>query len=181
MSWLRVTDPSAAARLVADSLVIHADPHARATNPYHWYRTQPLTERLARLAGDEDAAPFAPAARRLLAAPERPEHHRALVAALIPMIEKFPERMRPLTDLAWQTTQRGRIGHHLGAAVGPDAPPPRPSPPPPRCRSGRACRVRLPSWWCRSGTAAGAGSGCATCWPAWPRCATRTRCRAGTR
>ncbi|ROR43696.1 galactosyltransferase-related protein [Kitasatospora cineracea] len=123
MSWLRVTDPSAAARLVADSLVIHADPHARATNPYHWYRTQPLTERLARLAGDEDAAPFAPAARRLLAAPERPEHHRALVAALIPMIEKFPERMRPLTDLAWQTTQRGRIGHHLGAAVGPDAPP----------------------------------------------------------
>ncbi|MFE3038585.1 glycosyltransferase family 2 protein [Kitasatospora indigofera] len=118
MSWLRVTDPTAAARLIADALVIHADPHAGATNPYHWYRNQPLTEELARLAGDEEAAPFAPAARRLLADPTRPEHHRSLVEALVPMVERFPERMGPLTDLAWRVAQRGRIGHHLGEEVG---------------------------------------------------------------
>ncbi|WP_282206084.1 glycosyltransferase family 2 protein [Kitasatospora fiedleri] len=140
MSWLRATDPPVAARLVADALVIHADPHARAANPYHWYRTQPLTEELARLAGDEDAAPFAPAARRLLAEPERPEHHRALVAALVPMIEKFPERMLPLTELAWRTAQRGRIGHHLGAAVEPDL---RPAPAD-RPGTGAAARTTAP-------------------------------------
>ncbi|MEV4561043.1 galactosyltransferase-related protein [Kitasatospora sp. NPDC049285] len=124
MSWLRPTDPAASARLIADALVIHADPHARATNPYHWYRIEPLTAELARLASDEDGAPFAPAARRLLAEPTRPDHHRRLVAALLPMTERFPERMGPLADLAWQAVQRGRIGHHLGDAVGDAGPGP---------------------------------------------------------
>lgn len=117
MSLLRTNDPRSVARLIADALVLHADRDARAANPYHWYRVQPLTESIAKLAGDEDSAPWAPAARRLLAEPTLPERHRRLVEVLEPMASRFPERMAELADLAWQAAHRGRIGYHLGAAV----------------------------------------------------------------
>ncbi|WP_152627533.1 glycosyltransferase [Streptacidiphilus melanogenes] len=103
--------------LIADALVIHADLGARHANPYYWYRLQPVTESIARLAADEYAAPWAPAARRLLQAPTVPEHHRRLVDVLTTMVARFPARMGELADLAWQATHQGRLGHHLGADV----------------------------------------------------------------
>jgi len=145
----RVDDARSAARLIADALVIHSDPHARATNPYHWYQSQPLTESIAGLACDEDGAPFAPAARRLLEEPAQPERHRRLVDALTPMVAQFPERMRELTDLARRAAHRGRIGYHLGEAVPTGArrplPPDGTVPAPPRAEPpGSAAQIVIP-------------------------------------
>ncbi len=151
MSWLRPTAPPDLARLVADALVIAADPDARGANPFYWHRLEPLTAAVSDLARTSRDGATAAAAVRLQDHPTNPEHHRALVRLLVERLARDKECERELIDKAWSAAHRGRIGHYLGDAAGhpamSDTDRADPAPPPAPVRTappGSAAQIIIP-------------------------------------
>lgn len=101
------------ARAVADTLVVAADPAARAASVVYWTDGRPWTTAVAdavRASGDEQIRSLA---GQLLAAPSDPRRHAALVAALAAR-DPAPPELAPILDLAWAAECHSRIGYHLG-------------------------------------------------------------------
>lgn len=103
----------AEARLVADALVIGADPYAARTSPYYWHRAQPLAELVTGLAVGAADGPTAEAARAVLSEPTDPDRHRELSRALAAHRTARPGAEASLVDAARRMDRDSRMGHHL--------------------------------------------------------------------
>ena len=120
MPVLKADHPTLA-RAVADTLVVAADPAARAASVVYWTDGRPWTTAVAdavRAYGDEQIRSLA---GQLLAAPSDPRRHAALVAALAAR-DPAPPELAPILDLAWAAECHSRIGYHLGPRYTAQAP-----------------------------------------------------------
>ena len=108
------------ARAVADSLVIAADPDARAS-PLYWQAAEPSLRAVVdavRSAADEEIRFLG---ERLLQNPARARGHAELVDALL---RQEPEQspLAALFELAWAAECPSRLGYHVGPGYMTDVP-----------------------------------------------------------